>query len=267
MKSSKWDQRIDRAEQLARAHPFATDVLYFYRQVAILQKELYSSLQGVGNGSSACRSRPFEGELNLEVLAPRFPEFLSQIEAVSPEPIMQAARTLGTLNSNARAELLSSSWGKNSHSGATPESMLIFGFLQPYAECLADHGDGEQHNEEAGVCPFCQHKPVVGVLRPEGDGGKRSLICSLCLSEWKYGRIRCVACGEEAVDKLAVYAADQFPHIRVEACDTCRYYIKTVDLTKNGLAVPIVDELATLPLNLWAQEHQYLKLQSNLLGI
>jgi FdhE protein len=64
-----------------------------------------------------------------------------------------------------------------------------------------------------------------------------------------------------------VYSATQFDHVRVEACDTCRRYIKTVDLTKNGHAVPVVDELATMPLNLWAQEHGYLKLQANLLGI
>lgn len=73
--------------------------------------------------------------------------------------------------------------------------------------------------------------------------------------------------GEETVEKLAIYTANQFDHVRVEACDTCHYYIKTVDLTKNGLAVPVVDELATIPLNLWAQEHRYVKLQANLLGI
>ncbi|PYU36148.1 MAG: formate dehydrogenase accessory protein FdhE, partial [Acidobacteria bacterium] len=56
-------------------------------------------------------------------------------------------------------------------------------------------------------------------------------------------------------------------HMRVEACDTCKTYINTVDLTKNGLAIPVVDELAALPLGLWAQENGYTKLQSNLLGI
>ena len=52
-----------------------------------------------------------------------------------------------------------------------------------------------------------------------------------------------------------------------KACDACHCYIKTVDLTKDGHAVPVVDELATIPLNLWATEHGYLKLQSNFLGI
>jgi FdhE protein len=105
------------------------------------------------------------------------------------------------------------------------------------------------------------------VLRTEGDGAKRSLICALCANEWEYRRIVCPACGEEDVSKLAVYTSQEFGHVRVEACDTCRNYIKTVDLTKNGHAVPVVDELATIPLNLWAAEHGYTKLRTNLLGL
>ena len=89
----------------------------------------------------------------------------------------------------------------------------------------------------------------------------------MCATEWTYGRIVCTACGETTVEKLAVYTATQFDYVRVEACDTCHYYIKTVDLTKNGLAIPVVDELATIPLDLWAQEHQYVKLQANLIGV
>jgi formate dehydrogenase maturation protein FdhE len=67
--------------------------------------------------------------------------------------------------------------------------------------------------------------------------------------------------------KLAVYAAAEFSHVRVEACDTCGGYIKIVDLTKDGHAIPAVDELATIPLNLWAAEHGYAKLQTNIFGI
>ena len=39
------------------------------------------------------------------------------------------------------------------------------------------------------------------------------------------------------------------------------------DLTKNGLANPLVDELASVPLDLWAQEHGYAKVCPNLLGM
>jgi FdhE protein len=69
------------------------------------------------------------------------------------------------------------------------------------------------------------------------------------------------------VERLAVYVAEELPHIRVEACDSCRHYIKTIDLTRNGNAIPVVDELAAIPLSLWAEENSYMKLTTNLMGI
>jgi len=92
------------------------------------------------------------------------------------------------------------------------------------------------------------------------------MLCSFCLQEWDFRRIYCAACGEEDEKKLPVYVAEQFPHVRVEACETCKNFIKTIDLTKNGHAIPIVDELASIPLTLWAAEKGYTKLQGNLLG-
>jgi len=106
----------------------------------------------------------------------------------------------------------------------------------------------------------------IQVVKDTDDGAKRSLICSLCLTEWDYRRIVCPACEEESVDKLSIYTASRFEHLRVEACDSCKTYINTVDLTKNGLAIPEVDEYASVPLDLWATENGYTKLLPNLLG-
>jgi FdhE protein len=119
----------------------------------------------------------------------------------------------------------------------------------------------------ARACPTCGEKPVAAVLRPEGDGAKRFLLCSLCFTEWEFRRLLCPNCGEEDKDKLPVYTAEEFPHIRVEACDTCKVYLKSIDLTKNGLAVPEVDELASVVLDVWATSHGYTKLQVNLFGM
>jgi FdhE protein len=117
------------------------------------------------------------------------------------------------------------------------------------------------------VCPFCNRRPALGILRQQGDGARRSLLCGFCLTEWEFRRIICPGCGEEGHAKLPVYTAEAFPHIRVECCDTCQTYIKSIDLTKNGLAEPLVDELASVPLNLWAQERGYVKSHPNLLGM
>jgi FdhE protein len=117
------------------------------------------------------------------------------------------------------------------------------------------------------LCPFCGEKPVAAVLRPEGDGGKRFLLCSQCLTEWEFRRLLCPNCGEESHEKLPVYKVEEYPHIRIEACDTCKVYVKAIDMTLDGLAVPEVDEIASVAVDLWAKEKGYTKLQVNLLGL
>ena len=56
-------------------------------------------------------------------------------------------------------------------------------------------------------------------------------------------------------------------HVRVDACDSCHHYLKTVDLTRLGLADPLVDEVAAAPLDVWAGEHGYEKIELNLVGL
>jgi len=143
----------------------------------------------------------------------------------------------------------------------------FFAFLQPYAEFARSQAHLQIEGYTHPLCPFCSRKPALGILRQQGDGGRRSLLCGFCLTEWEFRRVVCPGCGQEDHAKLPVYTAEELPHIRVECCDTCQTYIKSIDLTKNGLADPLVDELASVPLNLWAQEHGYAKLHPNLLGM
>ncbi len=121
--------------------------------------------------------------------------------------------------------------------------------------------------EQCAPGEHAHDRPLCSVLRPEGDGGKRSLMCAVCFAEWDFNRIRCPGCGEEDEKKLPVYTAAQFGWVRIEACDSCRSYTKAIDLTKNGLAVPEVDEIAAVALDVWAAEQGYTKLCPNLFGL
>ena len=71
----------------------------------------------------------------------------------------------------------------------------------------------------------------------------------------------------ELGEALPVYRADDTDPARVDACDTCGVYLKTVDLTRDGSAEPIADDLASLPLDLWAREQGYRRLRANLLQL
>lgn len=269
--AARWDQRIERAEELAATYPFASQILSFYVEIASFQKSLLEGVKAAsGNGGDQKSDLTFQESLDVVPLLPRFPDLLSLVERVGTPVLAGAAQELKAEDPSYWEDLLSSYWKTEAHVVEdAPETHLFFAraFLQPYAELVAGRKGLELPRLGDPLCPVCSGKPLVGVLREEGHGARRSLVCSLCLTEWNYRRIVCPACGEDRFEKLASYAASQFEHVRVEACETCKTFINTVDLTKNGLAIPEVDELACLPLSLWAKENGYTKLQPNLLGI
>ena len=92
-------------------------------------------------------------------------------------------------------------------------------------------------------------------------------MCSMCATEWRFRRLTCPHCGETEADKLPVHTAESITHVRVDACTACSRYIKTVDLRKRGDADPLVDELAAVELDIWAQEQGLTKLRTNVLGL
>jgi FdhE protein len=248
MIASSWERRIERAEELAESYAPAAEILRFYSEVARFQKAVYDKL---------CSART--ERLDVSALLPHFPALLSLVKRAGPAPLARVASDLAK-DQTKWPDVLA-----DQDAGAA-EAFFSRALLQALFEFRASQSD-----TAAGVvqpsCPFCGERPQVAVLRGEGDGGKRSLICSLCSTEWDFRRLLCPHCGEETERQLPVYTAEQFPYVRIEACDTCRNYIKSVDLTKNGLAVPVVEELATVALSVWADEHEYTKLQLNLLGM
>jgi FdhE protein len=258
-----WQQRIRRAEQLAAQHPFATEILAFYVQVAGFQQGLGQKLQRAFADPSALLSdRPEFADLLAS-----FSEFLSLIEGKAPSRFAEVAHELRNSAPSSWSDLLNYGWSTSNEPPTEPQEFLVAAFLQPYAETVRSRAGLQLEGYTHPLCPFCKRKPAFGVLRPQGDGARRNLLCGFCLCEWEFRRIVCPSCGEEDQAKLPVYTADQFPHMRVECCDTCHTYIKSTDLAKNGLADPLVDELASVPLDLWAQERDYAKLRPNMLGM
>lgn len=264
MSQSLRQRRIARAEELATQYPLAAEMLRFFVPVARFQDESYCSAEKALKTQE--QSVSFAQPLATGVVE-RFPGFLALVEEIGPGPVAAAARELRNGTADAHRELLNAFWIRAGAPGSGDGDTEFFAraFLQPYAEFVRERAGKQQKEPTPCLCPFCSRRPGVGVLRPLGDGGQRSLVCSFCLGEWEFRRIVCPGCGEEDHSKLPVYTAEEFAHVRVECCDRCRQYIKTVDLTRNGLADPVVDEIASIPLDLWAQQHGYAKLQVNLM--
>lgn len=110
----------------------------------------------------------------------------------------------------------------------------------------------------AAACPVCGGAAQVSTIAEESGefmaGAPRSLWCSRCATSWPYPRATCVACGEDDSRRIGAWSADAWPAARIESCDSCRAYIKTFDLRASGGShvVPLVDDVATAALDLWA---------------
>ena len=264
MKKPDWAKRIRRAADLAERYPSAAEVLTFYQHILEFQKTISGDIS-LRSLSSLDPGRAFREQLDVDAAARRLPDLLALVGKKGPSKLAAEAGALRRAGSEEEEKLV-----RNFVQELEGETELHTFFarvlLQPYAEYLAAAPAAQLEGFRGSICPICQARPQVAVLRPEGDGGKRFLGCSFCLTEWEFRRILCPVCGEEDYVKLPRYSAEDVPAVRVEACDTCKYYLKSVDLTADGLAVPIVDEVATAPLDLWAVEHGYKKISPNIMG-
>lgn len=268
--SNEYDARIRRAEKLIAEKSSASELLSFYKRIASFQKSFLAQIADAG--AEQARIPQFgslRDSLDLTLLLPHFRNYLSLVEQNAPNALAAAAREIAALPAESWIAILTAYW---ENGGLFDQQIGAFAqffpraFLQPYAAYVAGRTAVPPVLVTPRACPLCGGRPLFGVLRLEGDGGKRCMVCSFCGYEWEFRRILCPTCGEEEEKKLPVYVAEQFPHVRVEACETCKFFIRTIDLTKDGYAVPVVDDLAAIPLTLWAHEHGYSRLQPNLLG-
>lgn len=257
-----WERRIRRAEQLAAGQGPAASLLTFYARVLRSQKALYDELPGTG-GLSGALARD-AATVSGAALA-----LVRDVAEHGPPPLAEEARRLIADGASRISDRLLAYCREPSD-----RDFFAKAILQPYGERLADGGIGR--SDRAGIhadnrCPACGGPPQLSFLEPTtaiaGDGGGRSLLCAGCLTSWPFRRVLCPSCGEEDERKLAYFHAPDLEHLRVDACDTCHRYVKTVDLTKLGIAVPLVDEVAGAPLDLWARERGYEKLELNLVGL
>jgi FdhE protein len=259
--NSNWDKRVQRAAELAGRFAFAKEILDFYGRVLTVQQSIF---EGISSPSVATKAGEpsFRSRLGAVDACAHLPALLSLAEQYGPAKLAEKARTMRGMSDEQQPRMLQNFLGAE----AAPNAFFARALLQPYAERLAADSASSPLTGDRFVCPVCGSHPQAAVLRPEGDGGKRFLLCSLCLTEWEFRRILCAACGEENHKKLPRYSADDVAAVRVEACDTCHLYLKSIDMTVDGLAVPLVDEVATVPLDLWAAEHGYKKIEPNLMG-
>ncbi len=133
--------------------------------------------------------------------------------------------------------------------------------LELYAEKLKEKVDLE--NWLKGDCPVCGSYPCIEKLRR--DDGKRILRCSFCGTEWSFKRIMCPFCGNEDHNSLRYFFVEEDSSterdaFRVDVCDKCKNYIKTLDERKLPESQKLnlhLENFKTLYLDVLAQKDGY----------
>ena len=149
-------------------------------------------------------------------------------------------------------------------SGEEAMNKLLFLFARPYFLALrqeATLGDSEWQN---GRCPLCSAPPALASII---EGPKRLLHCSYCATSGSFRFVGCPHCGCVDTDQLGAILSDDEPGFRVVTCNACHSYLKVAEgpvLTKMHLDHA---DLASLPLDIIAQEKGYRRHAPNPIGM
>jgi hypothetical protein len=275
---SPWADRRLRAEALRARHPFAGELLTLYLALLPVQEDAWDAVR---------ESPPPSEELAPWATARVVPAVVEATVAAGPAALGEA---VGGRLANGAAEEALAGW----LAGAELEPVdhyLARASLGPVLEALGERADAACEPVPADaaseLCPRCGGSPQLSCLAASGDplvSGSRSLLCARCGWSWSCSRSICPACGEDDETRLEVHAEQWqraasgnghgeddgerpvFPHLRVAGCTTCRRYLIEIDMQHDPRAVPEVDELGALPLDLYAADQGLTKVTPNLMG-
>jgi len=259
--AAAFEARAARATALVASAPVVAEPLAFAAGLFRLQGRLAAAVL------ARHEDAPFAGTAAdfpriLDLLAP----LLTYAAEKGPPELAEAARARHADADETALARLAVYW---SGEREAREDYLSRALLRPYSEVVAGQGVALVRPRHEGHCPACGNAPVVSVRRevPESQGAARSLVCALCGTEWPFPRIRCAACREDDPAKLPTFQTAAHPAVRIEACETCRRYVKSLDLTLDARPLPEVDDLASLAMDLWAIEEGWTRLEPGWAGI
>ena len=280
--TSIWAERRRRVTQLRVRHGFARQILDFYGALLSVQEKAFAE---------AASEAPPPDAITSYVAEVVFPSVVDVAVAVGPDrlraEVIQRAQTKD-------AREIVDGWLKGREQTAV-DRFLARASLGPVLEALGSEAKQECGGiRDAQHCPECGGPPQLSFFAASTDdlaSGPRCLICARCETTWGYARMKCPACGEESGTRLNIFGElgtssgergsvvrglpsgavanphrPVFPHMRIEACDACRSYLLNVDLAADQAAVPVVDEISAIPLDLYARERGYAKVTTNLMG-
>jgi FdhE protein len=145
--------------------------------------------------------------------------------------------------------------------GLDPEILLFLflagwrPFLKSRAQVLAQDPELDWATWSKSYCPVCGGMPLLAYLE---EGGKRFGTCSVCEFAWPIPRFVCPYCENTDQQKIRYFYTEKEKGLRLEVCEACQHYLKIIDLREWMVdPLPLLDDLVTTHLDLWARNKGY----------
>jgi FdhE protein len=124
-------------------------------------------------------------------------------------------------------------------------------FLSRCAEVLQQRPELDRWRR--AYCALCGSEPEMGVMLP---GAQRRLVCGRCTLKWAFDATTCPFCLNDHRARITSFTTTDGRY-RVDACDVCRRYLKSLDRVADRPPMPLVDAVAMLPLDAAAMQRGY----------
>ncbi|HEY1728630.1 MAG TPA: formate dehydrogenase accessory protein FdhE [Candidatus Baltobacteraceae bacterium] len=277
----RWSERRERASELTERWSFAAEVLHFYRALLDAQERAFDAALG---------DRPARDQIAAYAMERVLPSIIEASVASGPPGMTESVLTAFH---ESEFEPTIEAWLLGENLSAV-ERYLARASAGPVLEALSSTFDLGQKRDDH-LCPQCGGPPQLSYFAPSEEDlvtAHRHLLCSRCAWTWKFPRLTCASCGQNESKELTIYGEigttqaelseniikarssgtasklppAHFPHMRVDGCKTCSKFLLSLDLERDRRSVPVVDEIAAIPLSLYAAEHGLNKIVPNLMG-
>jgi FdhE protein len=268
----------ERIEQIKKKRPGYGKILDFYQSVKEAQEKAKASLKIDSiplkkewkrllseEGFSLIQKEDFP--LDIESSVSLF-ETLCQVGRVANPHMAEQAKKIKEATDDKKMDLkqlLRGGWKDQRMEDTVKELGLdknVFLFLiqssiRPSIEAGVEQLRSELDPETwlKGYCPLCGSLPSLSLLREEA--GKRYLLCSYCRYQWRMDRISCPFCKNKDQESLHYFCGEGEETHRIDLCDKCHQYIKTIDTRNLQESDPVLEDLSTLHLDLLASQKGY----------
>lgn len=143
-------------------------------------------------------------------------------------------------------------------------TMMLFLISKPYFLWIRDSYNIDNIFWQEGRCPVCNSSPSIASIDKDG---RKHLYCSFCETSGYFKRIGCPICLNEDTSKANIITAEGEDGFRIDTCDACGSYFKTVEIGLLNDLNPDIADLISLPLDIIAQNKGYRRLSPNPLGM